>query len=227
MIPQNDLLLNPYKLYKNIETILKEYKKNIDENENFHKSYYEQALNELTTDFFWYKNSSDNICTYKYGYNSKQFGKICGAKVFVKSNDNLNKYLCSRHCRNYKPKERILHDNETQCNYIRNNNLQCKHKCKNNKKYCYIHEKKVNVELLEFATVKKNNYKIEKKRFLKKLEKKRFLYFLRKKNKYKHINNSNIIIKINKIINFFNFSKLSKKHKLYNYSNNYYNKDIT
>lgn len=86
-----------------------------------------------------YSSIDYNYCIHKYK-NGKNVGKYCMAKIRIKSNDNKNKYLCSRHCRNYESNERNYNKRE-RCKYIRNNGMQCKHFSNNKINYCYIHYK--------------------------------------------------------------------------------------
>lgn len=222
-IPQNDILMNPLIIYKNIEKIFKEYKQYIEENDNFKESFYKECLEKFRSNYFWFINSSEKICCHMYK-NGKKEGQLCGAKVFIKTNNRLQKYLCSRHCRDYESKKRILKENEKYCDFVKENGNQCLHKCKNNEIHCYIHKKEDN-KILVIDPFKLNVLNINKKLFIDKLKKRREIYFLKRKKKY--INN-------NIIINFKDFSKISKISKISNLLcyNNYYKsynyiKDIT
>lgn len=235
MIPQNDLLLNPNNTYKKFKELIDIYRENIGTNDTF---YYKYLLEEIRNTSFWNLYSmSYKCCTHVYK-NGKKYGEVCGAKVFIETNDKLQKYLCSRHCRDYDTKKRIYNKDNIRCNYIRNNGEQCKHKCNKYKKYCYIHKKEEeeHIESLEIAppnfndsNIYKNLYSEDlslKNIFLEKLRKRRHSHFLKRHNKYKNINKNNkIIIKYNKILKIlkiqelYNFSKIFFKCNNYNYYN--------
>lgn len=133
MIPNKDLFLNPKKTFNKLKELLDNYRKNIDTRDKF---YYEYLLEDIRKTYFWNISCSSNktcIHEYKHGKNK---GEICGAKVFIKSNNRLQEYLCSRHCRDYTTKSRKYSINNIRCSYIRKNNKQCKHRCEKNNIYC-------------------------------------------------------------------------------------------
>lgn len=176
MIPYNDILVNPIKIYSNVKNIFDEYIENIENNQNLKENYYKESLEKLRTNYFWFISSSTKICSHVYK-NGKREGQICGAKVFIKTDNKLNKYLCSRHCRDYHIKSRKLKEYETYCNFIRNNGNQCKHKCNKYEKFCYIHKNLRNLD--EIKKIKK----------LEKLKRLRKMYFQKKrKNNYNFSN---------------------------------------
>lgn len=178
MIPQGDLLLNPKKIYNKFKELIDIYRENIETKDKF---YYKYLLEEFRKTIFWnIYVSSDKICmhVYKKGRNA---GEICGAKIFIETNNRLQRYLCSRHCRDYETKQRYYDDIRIRCSYIRSNYEQCKHRCKDNNKFCYIH-KTNDKEDMEEDILK------DKKIFINKLKIKRKLYFKLKKLKNKKQN---------------------------------------
>lgn len=202
MIPKHDFLVSPKKIYNTFKQLLDEYRENIETKDIF---YYKYLLNEIERTNFWNIScSSSKICMHVYK-NGKKAGHICGAKVFIKTNNKLQKYLCSRHCRDYITKGRNYTKYNKRCSFIRNNGNICKHKCEKDKNYCYIHkeeEKNIHIESLEIAHPKFND-----------------------SNMYKDL----IFKKINKNMKFSkvpNFSKFFKIFNLYNRNNSYkyYNK---
>jgi hypothetical protein len=222
MIPKEDLLINPKNLYNKIKEIIDKYRDDLEIKDIF---YYKYLLDEIKNTSFWNIHiSSNRICMHVYK-KGKREGDICGKKVFIKTENKLQKFLCSRHCRDYKSKNRVYDYLHKRCSYERKNGEICKHICKNNNKFCYIHKKEEHIELLEFAPIKLNNSNIEKKLYFKKLEKRRKKYFSKKNKKYKHYINNDIIIKINKNLQNTNFSDFYN-HNNYKYYN-YYFKDIT
>lgn len=136
---------------------------------------------------------NNRYCVHRYKRGIRE-GHVCGAKIEINSYD----YLCSRHNRDYKTNNRVYTNNNIRCNYIRNNNQQCKHRCSEHNSYCYIHLK--NIEIY-----KKNN--------LEKLKKMRINYF---KNKSKY--NYKYVKKYKKKLN--NLDENTKTNTMYN---NYYN----
>lgn len=220
MIPYNDLLVSPKKVYKKFKELIDNYRNNIETKDIF---YYEYLLEDIRRTCFWnIYCSSNKICMHEYK-NGKKAGQICGAKVFIKTENKLQKYLCSRHCRNYSTKNRVYNKDNVRCNYLRYNGEQCKHKCGKNRSYCYIHINKVNIEQSNIDS-NNSNIEMEKEIFLKNLKKRRILYFLRKHNKYKSIKNNYIIFKQNKKLEN---SKISDFNKIYKYLNKYNNKSTT
>lgn len=192
------------------------------------KNIKEEIKNIMDLNHFVDLSMNHNYCNYIYK-NGKYEGMICCAKIFIKTNDRKQRYLCSRHCRDYNTKPRIYDEFHKRCSYKRNNGNICKHICEKNKIYCYIHkdkEKRENAKTLENSHSNLDNFNIyEKNLFLKKLEEKRKKYFLRKHNRYKNTNNNAITKynknqKISKILNFHNFSKF---FNIYNYDYIYYN----
>lgn len=225
MIPPNDILINPLNVFKKFKELIDKYREEIETKDTF---YYKNLLEEIRNTSFWNLYSlSYNVCMHIYK-NGKRQGQVCGAKIFINTDNKLQKYLCSRHCRDYISKNRVYTKDNIRCSYKRNNGNICKHKCEKNKNYCYIHkEKSEHIKLLEIAHPNFNDSNMYKNFFLEKLEKKRKIYFLRKYNKYRNINNNAKYIKnlkFSKIPKFYNFSKI---FNIYNddYINyNYYNK---
>lgn len=223
MISQ-DLLVSPKRLYNNFKIMIDEYRQNIDTKDTY---YYKYLLEQLKNISFWNIHcSSEKVCMHIYK-NGNKVGEICGAKVFIKTENKLQRFLCSRHCRDYKSKNRSYNNVNKRCNYIRNNREQCRHKSEHNKEYCYIHKKFYN-ELIINAN-DKNDINV-KFNVIKKLEKRRNLYFLKKYdkinyNKHKYINN---IIKYNDFQEFFLIPNFYKRPKIVNQCNKfifyYYNK---
>lgn len=218
MIPKEDFLVNPKKLYNKLKELIDKYRENIETNDTF---YYKYLLEEIRNTNFWnIYLSSNSICMHIHK-NGKRAGEICGNKIFVKTDNKLQKYLCSRHCRDYIPKGRIYNENRKRCSFIRNNGNMCKHICKQNNNYCYIHKKEEeHIESLEIAPHNFNNSNMDKDLFLERLKNKRKLYLLKKK--IKRINNKNInnIISI-KIISFLKIPIFSEKYKKVNKYINY------
>lgn len=220
MIPKQDLLVCTKKVYNKIKELIDDYRNNIETNDNF---YYTYLLEELKRINFWnIYCSSNKICMHIYK-NGKKEGQICGAKVFIETDNKLQKFLCSRHCRNYATKSRNYTKDNKRCSFIRSNGNMCKHKCGKGKNYCYIHkeeEEDKHIESLEIVEGNLNDFNMNRDLFLKKLEKRRKLYFIRKKNKLKYINN-NVIININKNMKISKIPNFSKFFKLFNLYNNY------
>lgn len=211
MIPQQDLLISTKRFYKKIKEYIDEYRYNI-ETKDIH--YYNLLLEKINNiGFLNIYCSSEKVCMHTYN-NGKKAGKICGAKIFIKTNNRLQKFKCSRHCRDYNTNSRN-YINRNRCEYIRNNGIQCKHYSIKNKKFCYIHKYEENIKF---------NIEMEKQCILNKLEKRRKKYFLVKYNKNKH-NNKNIIIKYNnflkniEILEFYKFFKSFNKYDKYSYYN--------
>lgn len=171
MIPDNDILINPTRLYRKIKEMLKV---NIDDNNKINvKDFLQEFRNTKLWSLYF---SSEHICEHIFKNGTKK-GTICGTKIFITANNKLQKYLCSRHCRDYTPKSRVYNNINKRCIYIRSNGEKCKHKCNNGLTYCYIHKSNNN-------DTKVNNKNI-KNLFIEKLNKRRLLYFKNKRNKYK------------------------------------------
>jgi hypothetical protein len=223
MISQ-DLLVSPERLYNNFKIMIDEYRQNINTKDTY---YYKYLLEQLRNTKFWnIYCSSEKVCMHIYK-NGNKAGEICGSKVFIKTENKLQRFLCSRHCRDYNSKKRSYNSVNKRCNHMRNNGEQCRHKCNHNKEYCYIHKKLYN-ELIINAN-DKNDINV-KSNAIKNLEKRRNLYNLKKYdkikyNKHKYINN---IIKYNDFQDFLKFSNSYKLSKIFNQYNNfifyYYNK---
>lgn len=148
---------------------------------------------------------SYNYCNHIYKYGRRE-GELCGAKIFIKNNNKDQKYLCSRHCRNFEPKHRKYTDKTPRCSYIRNNGKQCKHRCSAYNKKCYIHK--------ESEEYKKHiNLKINEINKLNKLKYLRLLYYKNKyKNKHYKLKNSklNYIFHNKKEITYHIYEKIYK-----------------
>lgn len=152
-----------------------------------------ELKNIMDLDYFIYLCMNYSYCKHIYKNGNKE-GHICGAKIFIKAEDDSQKFLCSRHCRKYKSKKRDYNVHK-RCSYIRNNNELCKHICRNNDKYCYIHKKMYRED--DYENIKRNN--------LEKLKNRRKLYFNMKKTKNpKFLKNPKI-------------KNITYKHILYNY----------
>ena len=164
----NSLDNNLYWFDKDGKNIITEKQKNII-TKNIIKEINMKNIIEESIDY--------NYCTHKYK-NGKNIGKYCMSKIRVKANDNKNKYLCSRHCRNYEPNGRN-YVKKDRCLYVRNNGIQCKHFSNNKANYCYIHYKYEKDKEKEFIF----NYG-----FILKLKKLRKLYLLKKHKKIKRNN---------------------------------------
>lgn len=130
---------------------------------------------ELKTIFegnnFLYSSMNNRYCIHIYKRGIRE-GTVCGAKIEIKANKDEHKYLCSRHCRSYESKSRN-YITYKRCSYIRNNNELCKHICKDNNKYCYIHKK----------YVKEYNDEYIKRKNIERLKNRRKLYFKMKRAK--------------------------------------------
>lgn len=167
------------------------------------KNIIRESKNILDENHFVDMSLNYSYCNHVYK-NGKNKGMMCCAKIFIKPNHRKQKFLCSRHCRDYNTNSRIYSIDNPRCGYIRKNGNQCKHKCNKYVNFCYIHNKYENKE------EKNESYK---KLFFRKLEKRRSLYFLNKYNKYKYKYN-NSIIKFNKFFKISNFFKeYNKIHK--------------
>lgn len=200
-----------------------------NENKNKYTDYILKNINQDIKDIMDNNHYLDlfvnyNYCNHIYKHGKRE-GMMCCAKIFIKPNDKKNKYLCSRHCRNYNSKPREYSINKPRCNYIKNNGKQCKHICSNFNRYCYIHEY-IEIENNKYTNEKIN--KIEKFKFLRKL------YFKNKyksKRKYNNKNKKNKNKDKNKylMINFYKYG-ISKCFFKYEYFYNYnitYNNKIT
>lgn len=201
MIPQEDLLVSPTRLYKKLKEYLDKYRNDIETKDTF---YYNCLLEQIRNTGFWnLYSASEHICEHVYRRGKKE-GQICGAKFFIKTNDKLQKYLCSRHCRNYDTKPRKYTINNPRCNYERKNGEQCKHRSLSFKTYCYIHIKYKN----ENKNKEYMNSKINKLRYLRKLYY-RNKYKKKRKYRYNHINKNYSII-----YSFKEYIKNKHKHIL-------------
>lgn len=167
MIQNKDLLLSPKKIFDNVKELLDNYRETLNIKD---KHYYKTFLESIRNANFWNAScAADRICMHIYK-NGKRAGEICGNKIFIIANNRLQEYLCSRHCRDYETKGRTYDKKHGKCNYIRKNKEECKHRCANGDKYCYMHKKFCEEEDL-------------KKIFIKNLEKKRKKYKKLKKRK--------------------------------------------
>jgi hypothetical protein len=213
MIPQKDLLLNPNNIYTKFKELIDIYRDNIETKDIF---YYKDLLNEIRKTSFWNLYCSSNtICIHVYK-NGKNVGNICGAKIFINTENKIQKFLCSRHCRDYMKNSRKYTKDNIRCNFIRNNGNRCKHRCSKYLNYCYIH-KISNEEPIE-------KYK---KDFIEKLKKKRRKYFLKKNAKNsKFLENSNKLKIFDKYNNYKKYIKYIK-HINFNYNYLYVSRGIT
>lgn len=174
------------------------YKKdNIKYIEYIRKNIIKELKEIMNSNNFLELSMNYNYCDHIYKRGSRE-GYMCCAKIFINPNEKSQKYRCSRHCRSYESKHRnyIIHK---RCSHIKNNDERCKHICKNNNKYCYIHEKYYK----ENKNVKKKN--------IERLKNKRKLYLKIKKEKYtKHLN-------ISKNAKNSEIKNILFKHIIYNY----------
>lgn len=228
MIPlQDDLTINPMNMYKKIKEIIDKYREDIETNDIF---YYKELLNEIRNTSFWtIYGLSHNVCMHVYKKGNKQ-GTVCGAKIFIKCNNKKQKYLCSRHCRDYNSNNRLYTTLNARCTYIRSNKEQCKHRCSYKQSYCYVHNKDNNI----VTNIYNNDINEAKKRsMIKKLEIRRKLFFKNKITRFtKFVKNTNIsnFLEISNKINIFNKYnnyKKSIKYIKFNYNHLCYLKGIT
>lgn len=216
MIPPNDIIVTPLSIFNKFKELLDTYRENIETKDIF---YYKNLLDQIRMDSFWNLYSlSHKVCMHIYK-NGKKYGEICGAKIFINTENKMQKFLCSRHCRDYIQKSRNYTKDNTRCNFIRNNGSRCKHKCSKYLNYCYIHKISNEKSIEEY-----------KKDFIEKLKKKRKLYFLKKNEKnvknekiFKILENSNKLKTFNK---YNNYKKYIKYINL-NYNNIYILRGIT
>lgn len=171
--------------------------------EYLRKTFINELKDTMNSDYFLYCSLNNNYCIHKYK-RGKRDGKICGAKIFINPNDNSQIYLCSRHCKNYDTKPRKYSVENPRCKHIRNNENQCKHVCKNNEQYCYIHKK----------MYKGDNYEHIKQRNIEKIKYRRKLYLKIKKEKYKKYLD---IPKFSKNAKNLEIKNILFKHIIYNY----------
>lgn len=157
----------------------------------------------VDSNYFVDKSMNKNYCVHIYK-RGKREGQICGNKIFIESNDKMQQFLCSRHCRDYSSKPRNYSHEKPRCNHVRINGNQCKHNSLKYSKYCYIHNQNY--------ILNKVNHEVDDK--IKKLKYLRMLYY---KNRKKNRKN-----KIKQII--YSFKKKSygdiKYDLKYNYINN-------
>lgn len=196
-VPDYDIMMSPKKVYSEIINFINiciEMK----ETEYSVRECYNNMIKKMNETCFWNLYcTSDKVCMHVYNRGSKK-GQICGNKIFITTDNKMQTFLCSRHCRDYGPKSRLYTDEHERCNHIRNNNIRCKHKCEKNKKYCYIHKEQYIEELNKELAEKEidENYKkvfIEKLKnrrikHLKKISKKQKLLANLKKHKKKNNN---------------------------------------
>lgn len=149
MVSTNNIMINENILNKKIKENIKNVLNNnlfwydINGKNIFNEKQKNRIMKNIMKEFSYnmngcIHNSIDyNYCIHKYR-NGKNTGKYCMAKVRIESNDNKNKFLCSRHCRNYNSNERN-YSKRNRCKHIRDNGIQCKHFSNNKTDYCYIH----------------------------------------------------------------------------------------
>lgn len=197
-----------------------------NENKDEYIKYILKNNNESLKEIFNSDNNiylfiNNNYCVHKYKRGNRE-GQICGAKIEI----NSDNYLCSRHNRSYKPKQRNYNINK-RCSHVRNNNELCKHICRDNNKYCYIHKK------IYEKDIKEDNIDYIKRKNIEELKNRRKLYFKMKKAKY--LKNSKIsdfskISKIKNIIieyitnNNIDINIFMKNKNKYKFLNNIINK---
>lgn len=160
----------------------------------------------MNSNNFLYLSMNYNYCVHKYKRGSKD-GHFCGAKIFINPNDDSQKYLCSRHCKNYCTKSRKYSDKTPRCDYIRINGEQCKHICKNNDKYCYIHKK----------ICGEDNYEYIKQKNIEKIKYRRNLYLKIKKEKHKKYLDIPKFLKNSKSAKNPEIKNILFEHIIYNY----------
>lgn len=206
MIPiQEDLRVNTSNLFKRVKDVINDYIADIGAKKEC--IYYEKLISTFRSKLFWDTYIlSHNVCMHIYKNGSKA-GTICGAKVFVKTDNKLQKYKCSRHCRDYGTKGRTYDETYIRCSYIRANEKQCKHRCNSNAKYCYIHaaSEVINGSIIDIEKLNKSAYN----EAINKLKKKRNLYF--KLKKLKKNKKQNLSTQIFQREGQNNFIKIKKK----------------
>lgn len=199
-----DIVISPKKVYRKVMEFMDTFKEEIKYGENNANRYYADVIKKMSGTYFWNVDcASDRVCMHTYSRGIKK-GQICGNKIFITTDNRLQKFLCSRHCRDYVTKGRTYSDRHKRCNHIRANGEQCKHKCSSNATYCYIHVTKKAIHGPDEALY---NDAINK------LKKKRKLYFKLKK--------------FNKFSKIVKFLKISNDLNLLENSNHLDNKIIT
>lgn len=174
MIPNHDLFLNPRKIYKKIIEILKEDGEMIKCKGCDTTAWCANITERMKELNFWNLYcTSDRICMHIYR-NGKRAGQICGNKVFITTDNKLQKFLCSRHCRDYIPKGRTYSGGYKRCSYIRTNGEQCKHKCSLRASYCYMHATNEAID---------NSDRLIYNEAINRLKRKRNLYYKLKKSR--------------------------------------------
>lgn len=171
-------------------------------NEKNQKKYISYIYNNMKKDFYEILNENHfidrsmnyNFCNHIYK-SGKYEGQICCAKIFIKP-DEKQKYLCSRHCRKYETKPRNYTKYNIRCKYVKNNGIQCKHKCAKNKLYCYVHNKFNENENKTYINYTQKEKAVNKLKLLRKIY---YDNIYRKKNKkinnYKIKNNNMFFLK--------------------------------
>lgn len=179
----HEVLMSSRKVHNGVMKFINRYKESMELGEINAENCYAEIIKEMKGAHFWnIYCTSNRVCMHIYKKGSKA-GSICGAKIFISANVGLQKFKCSRHCRDYDAKNRVYNNVNTRCNYIRTNGLQCKHKCSQYTDYCYIH-KDVNINADNKTIINVNN-KIIINQSLKKLKKKKIHYFKSKYEKKK------------------------------------------
>lgn len=219
MIPQKDLLISPKRLYNTLIKNIDDYRKNIETKDTY---YYKMLLEKIKDINFWnIYSSSEHICMHVYK-RGKNEGQICGAKVFISTDNKLQKFLCSRHCRDYEAKHRIYYKKHVRCKYIRKNGEQCRHKCGTNTVYCYIHKDNKNNKIINNINIVDKLNEDTYNKGINKLKRKRCLYFklkkIKKNNKQIFLTQIFYKMEIKKNIKeFYKYFKNYKEHTNYNF----------
>lgn len=98
-------------------------------------------------DYNLYLSISKNYCVHKFN-KGINVGKYCNRKIYIKNGDNIDLF-CSRHNKSYNVTSRN-YEKRNQCEYIKNNNIQCKHYANKNSTFCFMHHYKENKDEFHF-----------------------------------------------------------------------------
>lgn len=205
---------NLYYLDKYGNDVLNKEQKNI-----IKKNIIKDFLNEI--DYNLYLSIERNYCVYRF-QKGKRYGEYCGRKIYIKNGNNIHLF-CSRHNTSYIINPRN-YEKRKQCEYIRNNGLQCKNHIKYNN-FCFIHKHHNNkvdafIKLNELRNKYYQNIKKRRKKRIKnnfEQNNKNNKNTFHKNNKRFIYNNNNLYIgdSIYNICQLQNFFKIRKKKLKY------------
>jgi hypothetical protein len=69
------------------------------------KSIIKTKTEEASTEYFWYRNSCENVCTHVYKWGKKE-GYMCQKKINTNLQGQKKDYLCCKHSKKHVPKKR-------------------------------------------------------------------------------------------------------------------------